>query len=108
MRRLCSSESAFIYRNTSHIQMNRKAEWHQPAVPRARVVVTREPEETGRAGQAGRGRGRAGQAGRQRQAAGEREENMTHVMRRSLVGHSQTNPDPSLSGRGGSSVRKRK
>ena len=84
--------------------MNRKAEWHQPAVPRARVVVTREPEETGRAGQAGRGRGRAGQAGRQRQAAGEREDNK----RRNLVGHSQTNPDPSLSGRGGSSVRKRK
>ena len=41
---------------------------------------------------------------RERQAAGEREENK----RRSLVGHFQTNPDPSLSGRGGSGARKGK
>ena len=72
LTRLCS-ESDFIYRNTLQVQMNSKGEWHQPAVPR--VVVTMELEEIGR----------------QRQAAGEREENM----RRSLVGHSQTNPDPS-------------
>ena len=39
---------------------------------------------------------------RQRQAAGEREENK----RRSLVGHSQTKPDPSFCGRGGSGARK--
>ena len=47
--------------------MNSKAEWHQPAVPR--VVVTRELEEVGGAGQRGRGRGRQ-QAGGRRQRGG--------------------------------------
>ena len=52
-------ESDFIHRNTSEIQMNSKAEWHQPAV--ARVVVTRELEEGqgGRVEPRGRGRTRA-------------------------------------------------
>ena len=73
LSRLCS-ESDFIHRNTSEIQMNSKAEWHQPVV--ARVVVTRELEELeqgGGAGQRGRGRGRgrqqAGGARRQRGGA---------------------------------------
>ena len=58
LSRLCS-ESDFIHRNTSEIQMNSKAEWHQPAV--ARVVVTRELEEgqSGRVEPRGRGRTRA-------------------------------------------------
>ena len=43
LTRLCS-ESHFIYRNTSQIQMNNKAEWHQPAVPR--LAMIRELEET--------------------------------------------------------------
>ena len=60
-------ESDFIHRNTSEIQMNSKAEWHQPAVPR--VVVTRDLEEVGGAGQRGRGRGRQ-QAGGRRQRGG--------------------------------------
>ena len=42
LSRLCS-ESDFIHRSSSQIQMNSKAEWHQPAVPR--VVVTRELED---------------------------------------------------------------
>ena len=42
-----TSESDFIHRNASEIQMSSKAEWHQPAL--ARVVVTRELEE-GRGG----------------------------------------------------------
>ena len=58
LSRLCS-ESDFIHRSTSEIQMNSKAEWHQPAV--ARVVVTRELEEGqgGRVEPRGRGRTRA-------------------------------------------------
>ena len=56
LKRLCS-ESDFIYRTMSQIQMNSKAEWHQPALPR--VVVTRELEETGGAEQAARGRQQA-------------------------------------------------
>ena len=57
LTRLCS-EADFIHRNTSEIQMNSKAEWHQPAVPR--VMVTRELEEAGGAGQRGRCRQQAG------------------------------------------------
>ena len=44
LSRLCS-ESDYIHRSSSQIQMNSKAEWHQPAVPR--VVVTRELEAGG-------------------------------------------------------------
>ena len=65
-------ESNYIHRNTAQIQMNSKAEWHQPVV--ARVVVTRELEELeqgGGAGQRGRGRGRGRQqAGGRRQRGG--------------------------------------
>ena len=71
LTRLCS-ESNYIHRNTAQIQMNSKAEWHQPVV--ARVVVIRELEELeqrGGAGQRGRGRGRGRQqAGGRRQRGG--------------------------------------
>ena len=71
LTRLCS-ESNYIHRNTAQIQMNSKAEWHQPVV--ARVVVTRELEELeqgGGEGQRGRGRGRGRQqAGGRRQRGG--------------------------------------
>ena len=62
LSRLCS-ESDFIHRSSSQIQMNSKAEWHQPAVPR--VVVTRELEDqrqqaAGRQQAGGRRRTRGG------------------------------------------------
>ena len=53
------------------VQMNSKAEWHAPVVPR--VVVTRELEELeqgGRAGQRGRGRGGGRQQARGRRQRG--------------------------------------
>ena len=51
------SESDYIHRSSSQIQMNSKAEWHQPAVPR--VVVTTELEDQRLQAGGRRTRGRA-------------------------------------------------
>ena len=62
LTRLCS-ESDFIYRTRSQIQMNRKGEWNQRAALVPRVVVTRElDKDRGRGRQQARGRRTRGRA----------------------------------------------
>ena len=59
-----TSESCFIHLNNVDLQMNSKAEWHQPTV--GRVVVTRELQELEgqqEGGRAGQGGGRARRRG---------------------------------------------